>query len=181
MKKIVKNLTIAIIIGLTTGILLLICTQVAIADNIEDLDKWAWGTNIGWINFDPTHDGVTVYEDHLEGFAWGENVGWIKLGTYSGGDAHTYLNTTAENYGVNRDIHGNLSGYAWGTNIGWINFNPTHGGVTIDPSTGTFDGFAWGENIGWIHFKGGSGGTAYSVITAFRAFLAFLPIIINGS
>lgn len=50
--------------------------------------------------------------------------------------------------------------------MGWINFNPTHGGVTIDPATGSFDGYAWGENIGWIHFKGTA--PAYNVVTTFR-------------
>ncbi len=125
--------------------------------------KWAWGTNIGWINFSPTHGGVTVYDDHLEGYVWAENVGWIRLGSYEGGGAHTYANDAAGNYGVNNDGAGNLSGYAWGTNIGWINFNPTHGGVTVDAASGAFDGYAWAENIGWISFKGGSGDNAYQV------------------
>jgi len=96
---------------------------------------------------------------NLPGYAWGENIGWIRLGSYDGGGSHTYANTSATDYGVNRDAHGNLSGYAWGSNMGWINFNPS-GGVTIDPDTGHFDGYAWGENIGWIHFKGPGYGVA---------------------
>jgi hypothetical protein len=131
------------------------------------VDKWAWGTNVGWINFAPTHGGVTVYDDHLEGHAWGENIGWIRLGTHTGGSPHTYGNTAADNYGVNHDGNGNLSGYAWGSNVGWINFNPTHNQVTIDPATGSFDGYAWGENIGWIHFKG-TGAVVYNVVTDYR-------------
>jgi hypothetical protein len=146
--------------------------------NISSTDKWAWGTNIGWINFAPTHGGVTVYADHLEGFVWGENVGWIQVGLPTTGDNHTYSNTSPDDYGVNRDASGNLSGYAWGTNVGWINFAPTNGGVRIDPVTGQFDGYAWGENVGWIHFKGGSGATAYSVITGFISeYFIFLPLI----
>jgi hypothetical protein len=132
------------------------------AGNIDPSNKYAWGTNVGWINFNPSHGGVTVYADHLEGYAWGENIGWIRLGSHDGG-SHTYGNTSATNYGVNRDTSGNLSGYAWGSNVGWINFNPTHGGVTIDLATGSFDGYAWGENIGWIHFKNVS--PAYNVVT----------------
>jgi hypothetical protein len=139
----------------------------AVTGNIDATDKWAWGTNVGWINFAPTHGGVTVYSDHLEGYAWGENIGWIRMGSYDGGGAHTYANTTKDNYGVNRDTNGNLSGYAWGTNVGWINFNPTHGVVTIDPDTGSFDGYAWAENIGWIHFKG-TGAVVYNVVTEYR-------------
>jgi hypothetical protein len=75
----------------------------------------------GWINFNPTHGEVTVYADHLEGYAWGENIGWIRLGTHTGGGAHTYTNDAAGTYGVNNDGSGSLSGYAWGTNVGRIN------------------------------------------------------------
>ena len=131
--------------------------------NIHSTEKWAWGTNIGWISFRPAHGGVTVYEDHLEGYAWGENVGWIRMGTHTGGGSYTYANSSKDDYGANRDPSGNLSGYAWGTNAGWINFNPTHGGVTIDPITGSFAGYAWGENVGWISFKN-AGAVAYNVV-----------------
>jgi len=133
--------------------------------NIDPTNKWAWGTNVGWINFRPTHGGVTVYDDHIEGYAWGENVGWIRLGSYEGGGTHTYANTSATDYGVNRDGSGNLSGYGRGTNVGWINFAPTQGGVMIDPVTGSFTGYAWGENIGWIHFKNAAP-SAYNVVVS---------------
>jgi hypothetical protein len=140
----------------------------AATGNIDPTDKWAWGTNVGWINFADDNGGVTVYSDHLEGYAWGENIGWIRLGTHDGGSPHTYLNTTKDNYGVNNDGAGHLSGYAWGTNVGWINFAPTDGGVTINTSSGEFDGYAWGENIGWIHFKGTAADmTEYSVVTSY--------------
>ena len=133
--------------------------------NIDATDKYSWATNVGWINFMPTHGGVTIYTDHLEGYAWSENVGWIRLGTYDGGSAHTYENSSNTNYGVNNDDNGNLSGYAWGTNIGWINFNPSHGGVSVamEPA-GAMSGYAWSENIGWIHFAN-SGTVAYQVKT----------------
>jgi LPXTG-site transpeptidase (sortase) family protein len=140
-----------------------VTTVKAASGYVDPNNKWAWGTNIGWINFSPTHGGVDVYDDHLEGYIWSENVGWIRLGTYTGGGSHTYANNTATNYGVNQDASGNLSGYAWGTNIGWINFAPTYGGVSIDPSTGEFDGYAWAENVGWISFNGGSGANTYVV------------------
>lgn len=154
---------------LITGLMLCLVGVVqAAAGNIDSTDKWAWGTNGGWINFRPEHGGVTVYDDHLEGYAWAENIGWIRLGTHEGGGAHTYANDAAGNYGVNNDGNGNLSGYAWGTNIGWINFNPEHGGVTIDPDTGRFEGYAWGENVGWISFSGtAQDSTAYNVVTTF--------------
>jgi hypothetical protein len=163
-KRIMENLTMkrnefVLILGL---ILISITNIHAQTGNIDPTNKWAWGTNIGWINFRPNHGGITVYSDHLEGYAWAENVGWIRLGTYTSGGTHTYLNDTATNYGVNKDGAGKLTGYAWGTNVGWINFNPKDGGVTIDPATGQFDGYAWAENIGWIHFKS-AGPPAYHV------------------
>jgi hypothetical protein len=159
-KTILRITHAALVVWLVLGLLGVAAVQ---ASNIDPTNKWAWGTNIGWINFRPTHAGVTVYEDHLEGYAWAENVGWIRLGSYTGGGSYTYANSTKDDYGVNRDPSGNLSGYAWGTNVGWINFNPTHGGVNIDPITGSFTGYAWGENVGWISFKN-TGPIAYNVV-----------------
>ena len=164
LRKVITYITYPLLIAVM--VLCLVAVAQAAGGNIDAVDKWAWGTNVGWINFAPIHGGVTVYDDHLEGYAWGENIGWIRLGTYEGGDAHTYANDAADNYGVNMDANGNLSGYAWGTNVGWINFNPTHSQVTIDLANGSFDGYAWGENIGWIHFKGTA--PAYNVVTDFR-------------
>ena len=132
--------------------------QIGSAANMAPTAKWAWSTNAGWINFNPTVGGdVTVYGDHLEGTIWAENVGWIRLGTHTGGSPYTYANTDATNYGVNRGQSGILSGYGWGANVGWINFAPTGGGVTIDPQIGAFAGYAWGENVGWISLRGGTG------------------------
>ena len=163
LKKIVTYVTYpALIAGLVLGLV-----GVAYAANIHSDNKWAWGTNVGWINFDPSHGGgVTVYSDHLEGYVWAENVGWVRLGTTGSGDPY-YDNTAADNYGVNNDGSGNLSGYAWGTSVGWINFNPTHSQVTIDADTGSFDGYAWTENVGWIHFKNAA--PAYNVVVTSRA------------
>ncbi len=141
---------------LIVGLVLCLVGVAYAASNIDSTYKYAWGTNVGWINFNPAYGGgVTVYSDHLEGYAWAENVGWIRLGTHTAGGSHTYDNTSASNYGVNNSS-GTLSGYAWGTNVGWIKFNPTGGGVTISTSDGKFDGYAWGENVGWIHFQNSS-------------------------
>jgi hypothetical protein len=150
------------------------------AGNIDATYKWAWGSNVGWINLNPTHGGgVTVYEDHLEGYAWGENIGWIRLGTHTGGGTHIYANTASDNYGVNRDGSGNLSGYAWGSNVGWINFDPTHGQqARIDPATGEFDGYVWGENVGWIHLRG-KGAIGYGVVTSFTTKYVYIPLVLR--
>src|SRR4030067_1169647 len=114
----------------------------ALAENIDpdnDGSQYAYGENVGWINFEPSQgEGVTVTDSAVTGKAWGENIGWINLSSATGG--------------VVNDGAGNLSGYAWGENVGWINFAPTGGGVTINPVTGVFSGYAWGENVGWINF-----------------------------
>ena len=150
---------------LVVSLLALLAVGVALANGgIDSTNKYAWGTNTGWINFAPTNGGVAVYSDHLEGYAWGENIGWLRLGTCIAVSPCPYTNTTNLNYGVNNDGVGNLSGYAWGTNVGWINFEPTNGGVWADPVTGDFNGYAWGENVGWIHFQNTSS-NAYTVTT----------------
>ncbi|MBU0703323.1 MAG: hypothetical protein KKC18_05595 [Chloroflexi bacterium] len=176
-KKIIRYILYPVlVIGITVS--LFSVAYAATNSNIDPEDKWAWSTNAGWINFNPSNGGVTVYSDHLEGYAWGENVGWIRLGTYSGGDAHTYGNTAAADYGVNRDGDGNLSGYAWGTNVGWINFSPDDGGVSIGSATGDFSGYAWGENVGWIHFNS-SGPVSYKV--SMLLYRIYLSLVMKGS
>lgn len=128
---------------LITALLLLVIPISSYAENIDpnnDNSQFAWGENVGWINFEPSSgSGITVTDTAVTGYAWGENIGWINLSPGSGGVAN--------------DGTGNLSGYAWAENVGWINFAPNGGGVTIDPVTGIFSGKAWGENIGWINFS----------------------------
>src|SRR3989344_8192029 len=97
--------------------------------------KYAWGENIGWVNFGTSNGNVHVTDSALSGYALSENVGWINLED------------------VVNDGQGNLSGLAWGENVGYIKFNPTNGGVIIN-SSGEFTGSALGENIGWIIFGG---------------------------
>lgn len=118
------------------------------AENIDPANQqaqFAWGENVGWINFEPSQGGIHVYDDHIEGFVWAENIGWINMWPSNGYG------------GVHIDEDGNLGGFAWGENVGWINFSPTvqgspiSNGVGIDQD-GNFGGFAWGENIGWINF-----------------------------
>jgi hypothetical protein len=138
-------------------------------------NHYAYGENIGWIDFNPTGGSVQVGDNGLTGYAWAENVGWIKLGN---DNAPPYLNTTSSNWGVVNDGYGNLSGYAYGENIGWINFDPTFSGtdygVKIDTS-GDFSGYAYGENTGWISFNcattsscASQAGNDYKVITDWR-------------
>jgi hypothetical protein len=135
---------------LSIGLLTHFWTVPASAENIDPLSAgshYAYGENVGWINFKPSFGpGVNVADMAITGYAWGENVGWINLSPLKGG---------TKNDGI-----GNLSGYAWGENIGWISFSCENTAtcgtvsyrVTINPETGTFSGKAWGENVGWINF-----------------------------
>lgn len=43
------------------------------------LSGCAWSENAGWINFAPTHGGVTISTstNKFDGYAWGERIGWI--------------------------------------------------------------------------------------------------------
>ena len=139
-----------------TTLTILLTTAPALAQGIDPNNKFAWGENIGFLNFADAGDppgslGVLAQPAFLEGFVWAENVGWITLGDGQG----PYANTTGLNHGVNRDPStGHLTGYAWGENVGWINFT---GGALATPAnparieSGRFRGYAWGENIGWIN------------------------------
>jgi hypothetical protein len=91
---------------------------------IDSVYKYAWGENVGWVNFNPTHGNVDVSDTKITGYAWSENYGWINLAPTNGG--------------VLNDGNGNLSGYAWGENLGWIDFSD----VKINPNTGEFSGYA---------------------------------------
>ncbi|GAB4517230.1 MAG: hypothetical protein Tsb0013_21560 [Phycisphaerales bacterium] len=128
--------------------------------NIDDTNKYAWGENVGFLNFRDANagqDGVQVMNGFLQGYIWGENIGWINTGNGSG----PYANTDNTNFGVNIDVNGNLTGYAWAENVGWINFA---GGAMatpaqparIDLANMRFRGYAWGENIGWINLDDGN-------------------------
>jgi len=90
---------------------------------IDTTFKYAWGENIGWINFDCDECNVQITDTELTGNAWSRTYGWINL------------NPTTS--GVKNTSEGILSGFAWSRNLGWINFT----GVTIDTS-GEFLGYA---------------------------------------
>lgn len=142
-----------------------------LAENIDPGNsgsKYAWGENIGWLNFKPSQGpGVMVTSSSMSGYIWGENIGWVNLSCLNAGTCETVI------YGMQNDGIGNLSGYAWGENVGWINFAPAGGGVTIN-ACGEFNGYAWGENIGWISFRS-NGANPFRVKTAWQSPLDNVP------
>ena len=136
----------------------------AIGDNIDATYKWAWGENVGWVDFSST-SSVTVEADGLSGYAYSEKIGWVKLGVDAG---PPYANTTDQNWGVNNDATGNLSGYGFSENAGWVNFSsgdyPER--VVIGPD-GDFSGYALAPQVGWVNFSS-VGDVDYRVKTDWR-------------
>lgn len=126
-------------------------------------DKYAWGGNIGWVDFIPERpspgDGVAVYNNWLAGYAWSPGIGWIYFGNGAPSNRVAYANTNHTDFGVNHDGAGHLSGLAWAPNAGWINFGwATNGDPSrpaFDLQSGNFSGYAWGANIGWINLGSG--------------------------
>ena len=115
---------------------------------------YAWGENIGWLNWGTPEGAVNVPDSgDLTGYVWGENVGWISLNCVNTSSCGSVA------YAVTR-TGTTLSGYAWGENVGWISFNCSNtascGAVSYDvavDTSGVFTGYAWGENVGWISFN----------------------------
>ena len=101
---------------------------------IDPAHAYAWGNDIGWVNFGTVGGDVHITDSALTGYAWSSNFGWIDL--------------SPTHAGVTNDGNGTLGGYAWNENIGWIDF----GGVTID-SSGRFSGTATTTNEGAITFN----------------------------
>jgi hypothetical protein len=148
---------------------------VALAENIDpsnDGSQYAWGENVGWLNAEPSGDGmwgIHVTDTWVVGYMWGENIGWISLCCWNTDSCDTLP------YCVANDDAGNLYGYAWGENVGWISFScvntgscaSANYGVTINPLTGVFSGNAWGENTGWVTFSDDDP-VEYGVVTSWR-------------
>lgn len=105
-------------------------TRIAFASatngTIDSTHKYAWGENIGWLNFGVSSGDIHVTDSGITGYAWSENYGWINMhaNNLSGGS-------------VTNDGEGILGGNAWAEGLGWIDFS----GVTID-TDGYLGGYA---------------------------------------
>jgi hypothetical protein len=117
---------------------------------IDPVNKYAYGANLGWMNWYADGANGAVIGDYVcAGYLYTANVGWINLGSGSPVNGIRYQNLAAGDFGVNHDGLGNLRGYAYGANIGWINFENT-GAPTVDLRTGNLSGSVWSANCGWI-------------------------------
>lgn len=136
--------------------------------SISTVDKYAYGANVGWINFaGDTTNGVVTGDFVLSGYAYAANAGWIHFGDGSPSNGLSYKNGNKDDYGVNVDDLGNLSGYAYAANFGWINFGwATTSDASrprINLSTGYLEGYAYAANVGWLNL-----GSNYLVTTELK-------------
>ena len=132
------------------GLCLFAASSVIAAATINATNKYAYGANIGWMDWrGNTNNGAVIGEYASSGFIYDANVGWIHLGKGSPTNGIQYQNLATNDYGVNVDAFGNLRGYAYGANIGWINFE-TNGAPKVDMNTGRMNGYVWSANCGWI-------------------------------
>ncbi len=128
----------------------LVSTAARAATTIDAVNKYAYGANIGWIDWrGDTANGGVIGQYVCSGFIYSANIGWINLGSGVPTNGIYYQNLSASDFGVNQDGLGNLRGYAYGANIGWINFEAI-GAAKVDLKTGRFSGNAYSANCGWI-------------------------------
>ena len=142
---------------LTLLALLTFCFAAPAATSINPVNHFAYGANIGWIDWrGDVANGAVIGEFVASGHIYGANVGWIHLGDGTPANGIRYLNNSATDFGVNHDGIGNLRGFAYGANIGWLFFTnragdgTTYEGPRVDLRTGRLSGFVYGANVGWI-------------------------------
>lgn len=83
--------------------------------------SYAFGENLGWINFGCSNCNVHITDTNLSGHAWSRQYGWINL--------------SPDGSGVTNNCGGQLGGKAWSKSLGWVDFS----GAQID-ATGKFTG-----------------------------------------
>jgi len=133
-----------------SSFILQLSSTVHAATTIDAVHKYAYGANIGWMDWTgDTFNGAVIGAYVCSGSIYSANVGWISLGSGSPANGIYYQNNSASDFGVNQDGLGNLRGYAYGANIGWVNFE-NDGAPTINMVTGQMTGYVWSANCGWI-------------------------------
>jgi hypothetical protein len=112
---------------------------------------------------------VVVGSTFLSGYAWGENIGWINFGDGTPTNGVNYANANGTDAGVNILGTSELGGLAWGENVGWINFGPFatlpaapsgHAWTSVPAVSAAMPG---GENIGWINLDDSSKFVGFAV------------------
>jgi len=156
--------------------------KISSASISNNINGWAWNSNVGWISFNCTNDspacdssnyGVSadLTTGHFSGYAWSSGAGWISFNEINPPDDYAFnascatagscaapSNCTACYNWTDSKVYGWAKILSMGDN-GWIKFNDTwENGVLINQATGDFSGWAWNANadesgIGWLSFN----------------------------
>src|SRR5580765_7874499 len=109
-------------------------TGISQASAIADASRYSYGANLGWLDWNAGPSNAVINGSVCSGWIYSANCGWISLGSGTPTNGVSYVNASADDFGVNCDAVGNLRGFAYGANIGWINFE-AQGAPRIDLST----------------------------------------------
>lgn len=131
MKKILVFVFLVVGFFLNFGLIKVLATSGSIVGS----SAYAWGENMGWINFLANGGNISITDSTVTGYAWNSNYGWINL--------------SPSTSGVTNNCSGILGGNAWSETLGWIDFS----GAKID-SNGKFTGTIGtsGSTVGRISF-----------------------------
>lgn len=141
------------------------------ATSSDNVNGYAWSSNIGWIHMNGADYGVNVSSSGaVDGYAWSSNIGWISFnssdlsGCPSGACEARFDQSTGVLSGWAKAIAANQSGSDWD---GWIhlyndpdgdgvvNNDGASGGYGVVATECNWNGYAWASNIiGWVHFSG---------------------------
>jgi hypothetical protein len=143
---------------------------------VQDLNGWAWSSNVGWISFNCLTGGSCGTSDYkvrlddqtgaMSGYAWSSNVGWI---SFNAADISGCApNATSPNINTKTGfavgwarvlVPKTTSDPYWNGCIALSGKDFTspdvsgNRGVTYDVTDKKIKGHAWGSNvIGWIKF-----------------------------
>lgn len=101
-----------------------------------NVSGYAWGENLGWVNFGCAQCSAELTDSAMTGYAWSDVAGWINFAPTHGGVTH--------------DGNGTLGGTAWSERLGWISFS----GALVNTATGRITGTCGsaGATAGRINF-----------------------------
>lgn len=123
----IKNKTKNLLILISILIVFSFSSAVFASNSVGSIDPshpYAWGNNLGWINFGCTTGcNASITDTAITGYVWSREYGWINLSPANSGG------------GVTNNCSGQLGGNAWSSKLGWIDFT----GASIDYN-GKFSG-----------------------------------------
>ena len=146
----------------------------------DNVNGFAWSSNIGWISFDDGNVNIDDATGDFGGYAWSSNIGWID---FSGPLASNETERPeVPNTGVVANLAaGVVTGWARACAVfgdgcsgslksdtarggwdGWIKMQDVMLGDADAEGARTFSGYAWGSDVvGWISMSGANHAVTY--------------------